>query len=407
MRLFNGKMDDNLWQLEDNSVDSVVTDPPYGISFMNKKWDYGVPTAEMWEEVYRVLKPGGHLLSFSSARTYHRSTVEIEDAGFEIRDQVMWVYGSGFPKSHNIGKAVDKKLGNNREVVGENPNHRTSDALFELGFQGGKGDGKVTKGSSEWEGWGTALKPAHEPITLARKPIDEKTVVNNVLTWGTGALNIDASRVGDEVRTYDLTMTSGNFETTLGGKNKKSGESTVQGRWPANFIHDGSQGVLDLFPDAKGGNWTNTEGARPFNNDGKNTNAVQLKSDNSVGSAARFFYVPKVSKKERNAGLEGKVEETRKAAGDFRPSYDQDGSTGTAYGRWGSALNTHPTVKPIALMSYLIKMVTPPGGTVLDPFMGSGSTGCAAVSNGFDFIGIEMEEHSFDVAKARMEHWGK
>ena len=366
MRLFNGKMEDNLWQLEDNSVDSVVTDPPYGISFMNKKWDYGVPTAEMWEEVYRVLKPGGHLLSFSSARTYHRSTVEIEDAGFEIRDQVMWVYGSGFPKSHNIGKAVDKKLGNNREVVGENPNHRTSDALFELGFQGGKGDGKVTKGSSEWEGWGTALKPAHEPITLARKPIDEKTVVNNVLTWGTGALNIDASRVGDEVRTYDLTMTSGNFETTLGGKNKKSGEATVQGRWPANFIHDGIEE-----------DW------------------------------GKFFYVPKVSKKERNAGLEGKVEETRKAAGDFRPSYDQDGSTGTAYGRWGSALNTHPTVKPIALMSYLIKMVTPPGGTVLDPFMGSGSTGCAAVSNGFDFIGIEMEEHSFDVAKARMEHWGK
>ena len=257
MRLFNGKMEDNLWQLEDNSVDSVVTDPPYGISFMNKKWDYGVPTAEMWEEVYRVLKPGGHVLSFSSARTYHRSTVEIEDAGFEIRDQVMWVYGSGFPKSHNLGKAVDKKLGNSREVVGENSNHRTSDALFELGFQGGKGDGKVTKGSSEWEGWGTCLKPAHEPITLARKPLDEKTIVDNVLRWGTGAINIDASRVptDETITTHSKSSeaaSSSNAYGVYGGVETHQTKGQELGRWPANFIHDGSQGVLDLFPDNAG-----------------------------------------------------------------------------------------------------------------------------------------------------------
>ena len=383
MQLLLGTMQDKLKELPDNSVDSVVTDPPYGISFMNKKWDYGVPTAEMWEEVYRVLKPGGHVLSFSSARTYHRSTVEIEDAGFEIRDQVMWVYGSGFPKSHNIGKAVDKKLGNSREVLGENPNHRTSDALFELGFQGGKGDGKVTKGSSEWEGWGTALKPAHEPITLARKPLDEKTIVDNVLRWGTGGLNIDASRVpySDDNPMPEMKGDVNRYPTSYGKGLEEVYQGTPgspDGRYPANFIHDGIEE-----------DW------------------------------GRYFYVPKVSKAERNAGLdselpsiggmdkayvEKRTEEHGIRTADSRALFDKKAEELKAQ---GVLANTHPTVKPIALMSYLIKMVTPPGGTVLDPFMGSGSTGCAAVSNGFDFIGIEMEEHSFDVAKARMEYWEK
>ena len=360
MELFNGKMEDNLWQLEDNSVDSVVTDPPYGIDFMGKKWDYDVPSEEQWKEVLRVLKPGGHLISFSSARTYHRMTVAIEDAGFEIRDQLMWVYGSGFPKSHNLGKAYDKKRGVEPEKLFdpegmklvEGTNYRHPDGrLFtkvpdingtiEVGAQNGRQSARrvfveQTTFSNLLEGWGTALKPSHEPMVLARKPLSEKTVLANAEKWGVGGLNIDASRVGDE------------------------------GRWPANFIHDGIQE-----------DW------------------------------ARYFYVPKVGKKERNEGLDGKIEETRKAAGDFRPSYDQDGSNGTAYGRWGSALNTHPTVKPIALMTYLIRLTTPMGGTVLDPFMGSGSTGCAAAHNGFDFVGIEMEEHSFEVAKARIDYWRK
>ena len=410
MQLLLGKMEEQLKLLPDNSVDSIVTDPPYGITFMGKGWDRGVPGKEMWEEAIRVLKPGGHLISFSSARTYHRSTVAIEDAGFEIRDQVMWVYGSGFPKSHNLGKAYDKKHGVEREVVGT-----TNQPSASGHHAGNTGRGvesnerhilPVTAGSGPLEGWGTALKPAHEPITVARKPISEKTVLANAERWGVGGLNIDATRVGYSEHNPMPAMNGGSQSFPMSyGKDDDNGSTpgNPEGRWPANFIHDGSQGVLDLFPDAKGGNWTNTDGARPFNNDGKKTNAVQLKSDSSVGSAARFFYVPKVSKKDRNEGLDGVVEETRKPAGDFRPSYDQDGTTGTAYGRWGTGLNTHPTVKPTDLMHYLIRMVTPAGGVVLDPFMGSGSTGKAAIRNGYDFIGIEMEQESYDVAKARIE----
>ena len=296
MKLFNGKMEDNLWQLEDNSVDSVVTDPPYGIDFMGKKWDYDVPSEEQWKEVLRVLKPCGHLISFSSARTYHRMTVAIEDAGFEIRDQLMWVYGSGFPKSHNYGK--------------KNP---------------------------KFEGWGTALKPSHEPMVLARKPLSEKTVLANAEKWGVGGLNIDASRVGDE------------------------------GRWPANFIHDGIQE-----------DW------------------------------ARYFYVPKVGKKERNEGLDG-TPPSFADCGKSQPTTVRDRCREIAEGKIAvdGMVNVHPTVKPIALMKYLIQLTTPMGGTVLDPFMGSGSTGCAAAHNGFDFVGIEMEEHSFEVAKARIDYWRK
>ena len=380
MMLLNGKMEEELRKLPDNSVDSVVTDPPYGISFMSKKWDYDVPSAAMWEEVYRVLKPGGHLISFSSARTYHRMAVEVEDAGFEIRDQIMWVYGSGFPKSHNIGKGVDKKLGNERTVVGDNPNHRTSEALFELGFQGGKGDGKVTKGSSEWEGWGTALKPAHEPMVLARKPF-KGTVVDNTLKWGVGGINVDASRVPTEETI--TTHSNGKGCTGDGGiyghfANQQGGQSAGQelGRFPANFIHDGSDEVVEHFPD-KAGAQAPVKGDEPSHTkqnaiygDYSMVEGKPMAVRDNLGSAARFFYVPKVSKKDRN---EGGVD------------------------------NKHPTVKPTDLMHYVIRMVTPAGGVVLDPFMGSGSTGKAAVRNGYEFIGIEMEQSSFDVAKARIE----
>ena len=203
MKLILGDSVDKLKELEDNSVDSIVTDPPYGLSFMGKKWDYDVPSQEIFEECLRVLKPGGYLLSFAGSRTYHRMAVRVEDAGFEIRDQIMWIYGSGFPKSMNIGIQVDKKLGNQREVVGEkvrgdvekakengagylaDPANRNNTKQFGYGTQ------TITKGNSEWEGWGTALKPAHEPIVMARKPLSEKTVVNNVLEWGTGGINID------------------------------------------------------------------------------------------------------------------------------------------------------------------------------------------------------------------------
>ena len=330
--LLQGDCLEQLKRLDNNSIDSIVTDPPYGLSFMGKKWDYDVPSVEVWEECLRVLKPGGHLLSFSSARTYHRMVVNVEDAGFEIRDQIMWVYGSGFPKSHNIGKSVDKLLGNKREVVGKNPNHRESDALFELGFQGGKGDGDITKGQSKWEGWGTALKPAHEPIVLARKPL-ANTVAKNVLEYGTGGINID--------------------------KSKCEGD-----RFPANFIHDGSQLVLDLFPDTKSTKSNLPKGTGGIWSNKTNTPCGDTYSDE--GSAARFFYCAKTSKKERGSD------------------------------------NNHPTVKPQKLMSYLINLVTPPGGAVLDPFMGSGSTGVAAIQDGYTFFGCEMDEDYLLIAKQRI-----
>ena len=309
MKLLLGKMEEQLASIEDNSIDSIVTDPPYGLSFMNKRWDYQVPTTDQWKHCMRVLKPGGHLIAFSGARTYHRMAVAIEDAGFEIRDQIMWIYGSGFPKSHNVGKK-DKRF----------------------------------------EGWGTALKPAHEPIVLARKPLSEKTVVDNCIKWGVGALNIDASMIPGK---------------TL--------------RWPANFIHDGQ--VCD----------------EPWD---------------------RFFYIPKVSKKDRNEGLDENASELMKVGGtgvEYKDSRAEEIGFKSSDARQlfdekakqlkeaGILANTHPTVKPTDLMFYLIRLVTPEGGVVLDPFMGSGSTGKAAIRNGYDFIGIEMEEDSFNVAKARID----
>ena len=222
----------------ENSIDSIVTDPPYLIDFMGKKWDSedAAPgKVEFWVEALRVLKPGGHIAVFSHSRTYHRVASAIEDAGFEIRDQIMWVYGSGFPKSHNIGKQIQKRAegGKLRDSHGGG----TGNTNGKYGTSKARDIALTDKKAVEYGGWGTALKPAHEPIVLARKPLSEKTVVDNVLKWGTGGINIDASRVGAEKRTYDLTMTSGNFETTLGGKNEKSGTATVEGRFPANFIH--------------------------------------------------------------------------------------------------------------------------------------------------------------------------
>lgn len=338
MNLILGDCLEKLKDLPDNSVDSIVTDPPYGLSFMNKKWDYDVPSTEIWIECLRVLKPGGHLLSFSGSRTYHRMAVRIEDAGFEIRDQIMWIYGSSFPKSHNVGKAVDKLQGNEREVVG------TSDKksfecwadFTEKKFK--RKDNNITKGQSEWEGWGTTLKPAHEPIVVARKPLSEKSVALNVLKWGTGGINIDASRFGTEQIKSNGYYNQDN-ETTIpfgiSKKDKKQFEGgTHTGRFPANIILDEEAG--------------------------------QILDEQSGINSSRFFYCPKTSKKDRNDN------------------------------------NNHPTVKPTSLMEYLIKLVTPVNGIVLDPFMGSGSTGKAAVKNGYDFIGIEREEEYITIAKARI-----
>jgi site-specific DNA-methyltransferase (adenine-specific) len=359
-----------LRNLPDNSVDSVVTDPPYGLSFMGKKWDYDVPSVDIWLECLRVLKPGGHLLSFAGSRTYHRITCAIEDAGFEIRDQIMWVYGSGFPKSLNIGKAIDKMQGNERTDLGINKNCGTDassgDSIFGIGKTGKQVS--ITKGSGPYEGYGTALKPAHEPICVARKPISEPSIAANVLKWGTGAINIDGCRV----KTNDIPNYGKGKKSNVGFKTSpQNNDRPVYdglGRFPANFIHDGSDEVLELFPETKSS--ALNQGHKRGNGTGNSLTGgggiIERNYGNDSGSAARFFYCAKASKAER---------------GDS---------------------NNHPTVKPLALMRYLIKLVTPPDGVVLDPFLGSGTTAIAAVLEGFDWIGIEREAEYCDIARARI-----
>lgn len=378
---------DVLRGLADNSIDSVVTDPPYALvsiqkrfgkpgsspvkiddpdksgcikaayarasaGFMGKQWDTGEVafSEEFWAEVLRVLKPGGHVVAFSGTRTYHRMAVAIEDAGFEIRDQLGWVYGSGFPKSHN-------QHGN-------------------------------------WEGWGTALKPAWEPICLARKPL-AGTVAANLAEWGVGAVNVDGCRVGDEVRFNPPAANSNNPDTATGparaggfGMKSDSEGTTVAGRWPANIVHDGSDEVLAAFPSSKS---TQGKPRGAASGDGWDMTATGAEY-NDEGSAARFFYCAKASRADRDAGLEQMEKRPAAGVGALR-----DGDR-TASQR----ANTHPTVKPTTLMQWLARLVTPPGGVILDPFMGSGSTGKAAVLEGFQFIGCEREDEYMPIATARI-----
>ena len=369
MLLLNGDCIEEMQKLIDDGVqvDSVVTDPPYHLTsivkrfgkegsapaqhgtdgayaraskgFMGKEWDGGdiAFRPETWELALKLLKPGGHLLAFSASRNYHRLAVAIEDAGFEIRDQMMWLYGSGFPKSHNIGKGVDKKLGND----------------------------------TEWEGWGTALKPAHEPIVMARKSLSEKSIVDNVLKHRTGGINIDDSRVGPPI---SPTKGGWHHESIINDDGWNGGEQECgqpQGRFPANVMHDGSGVIINQFPNTKSGKLTPDMNIKPSTgwSGGSRSDRVKNTFNGDEGSAARFFYCPKTSKSERHNG----------------------------------DANTHPTVKPVELMKYLCRLVTPKGGTVLDPFMGSGSTGMAAKDEGFDFIGIEKEEEYFKICESRIK----
>ncbi|MFY8170845.1 MAG: DNA-methyltransferase [Candidatus Fonsibacter sp.] len=408
----------NLKKLPDNSIDSIVSDPPYGLSFMGKKWDYDVPSVEFWKEVYRVLKPGGHILSFGGTRTYHRMVVNIEDAGFEIRDQVMWLYGSGFPKSHNIGKAVDKIEGNEREVVGDNPNHRKTAGLLELGFQDGKESSTLTKGNSKWEGWGTSLKPANEPICVARKPLSEKTIAENVIKWGTGGINIDGCRVGTEGSTSRSGLSPYNEQGWRVGHSIIKNEN--EGRFPANIILD--ETAAELL-DEQSGVSKSTGAIRKKDTEtdpssfdlnkkiGNNSNAYA----GQVGGASRYFYVAKVSKKERNLGLDGFEEKETNATNQnwrcvkcskFQLSVNGD-ICKCDEPEWKAPINknTHPTLKPINLMTYLCRLITPEGGIVLDPFMGSGSTGISALLEGFRFVGMEMDKDYFKIAEARIENY--
>jgi len=349
--------------LDDNSVDSIVCDPPYELGFMGRAWDSsGIAyDVTVWKQCLRVLKPGGHLVAFGGSRTYHRLAVAIEDAGFEIRDQIQWIYASGFPKSHNL--------------------------------------------KGEWQGYGTALKPAHEPAVLARKPLCG-TVADNVMAWGVGALNIDGTRIGGGGQLkWSAPRDMGYHRGTYAEKYEAT-EST-SGRWPANVILD--EDAAKALDEQSGVTKSNV-GNRGASSDGTlgiygkyNTPNDTIRGHSDSGGASRFFYIAKASKAEREAGLDGVERQDAQStgwSGDSMP-LRQDGSERKLPVR----ANHHPTVKPLTLMRYLVRLVTPKGGKVLDPFMGSGSTGCAAVLEGFDFVGIDITPEYVAIAQKRIAHY--
>jgi len=396
--------------LADNFVDSIVTDPPYELGFMGKSWDNSgiANSVEMWSEALRVLKPGGHLLAFSGSRTYHRMVCAIEDAGFEIRDQIMWVYGSGFPKSLDVSKAIDKKAGVQREIVSSYETHDIRNA----GLMDKKGGVTVNKtapntdSAKQWDGWGTALKPAHEPIVMARKPV-VGTIANNVLTYGVGGLNIDGSRVATDDKWESTGKQSKPSQVLQGGidgsLNVSISTTHPKGRWPANFIHDNSDEVVALFPDVKGKTGMNQQASsRGLYEGGESFGDTKINDGiTDTGSAARFFYCAKASKRDRNEGLDGFDTKEKR----YRATANGTGATSKGMERFTTqpVPNHHPTVKPTSLMQYLVRLVTPKDGVVLDPFMGSGSTGKACVYEGFNFIGIDQDLDYVNIAKARIE----
>ena len=390
--IHNGDCIETMNAMPPESVDAIVTDPPYGLGFMGRKWDALPPSQEWAEACYRVLKPGGHIAAFGGTRTWHRLAVAIEDAGFEMRDSLAWLYGSGFPKSMNVGKAIDKAAGAEREVVGTKlgqPGYSlapsTGGNLYEGSF-GGTGDpikeaqitAPATPEAAQWDGWGTALKPAFEPIVLARKPLAEKTVARNVLAYGTGAINVDACRIetGDDIaKKYP----NGPGGTTFGGGAMTLTEQWRQpsGRWPANVLLDQHAAAwVDEQSGDRPGFATQTDLTVNTEDDGEiYGKGLGVKSPgvrqgfNDSGGASRFFYSAKAPKSERpNVG-------------------------GVQ----------HPTVKPLAIMRWLIRLVTPPGGTVLDPFAGSGTTIEAALIEGFDPVGIEMETDYLPLIQHRID----
>ena len=410
VRLYCGDSCELLPQFNSGIISSIVTDPPYGLTankkggsgaasvnvnspagrarvstgnggggFMGMAWDSDVPPTSLWEACLRVLKPGGHLLAFAGTRTQHRIAVRIEDAGFEIRDMIAWVYGSGFPKSLDVSKAIDKAAGAEREVVGPPPykRGRSSQSYSETrkvsyDYQPEPITAPATADARRWDGWGTALKPALEPITLARKPFTG-TVAANVLQHGTGALNIEASRVASTGESKSRDHEAADERQSVGSTNIAATAGAFRGgdpagRWPANLIHDGSDEVVDRFPISKAG--SSVSGSEPSKTGTANCygeyDRVSFNGHSDDGSAARFFYCAKAGSDERGDG------------------------------------NTHPTVKPLDLMMYLCRLVTPPGGIVLDPFLGSGTTAIAAYRAGFSVIGIERERKYFDIAVRRI-----
>ena len=432
--IIQGDCLEEMKKLPDRSIDAIVTDPPYELAFMGKKWDAsGIAyNVDMWGECLRVLKPGGHLLAFGGSRTYHRMACAIEDAGFEIRDSIHWVYGSGFPKSLSIDKALDKMAGAEREVIGpsrhHSPGRKATNTLRSMNvLYRGEDDGKydtapATPAAKQWAGWGSALKPAHEPIVLARKPLDGCTIAENVLRWGCGGLNVDGCRIETNGEELSCSISAPFAKGLTLHKSATPGierEGHALGRFPSNLIHDASPAVLAEF--AKAG--TTKSGAMkkevPAYEGESTTGFLRGRSGPSnqhgdSGSVARFFqscpfteedipaflYYAKASSSERSDGIYG-VEFSKCSDSALR-----DG------GRGKTAKNNHPTVKPLALMQYLCKLITPPGGLILDPFAGSGTTGIAAIKEGFHYILIEQQEEYCEIARkriaavpARLDRW--
>lgn len=421
-RLVLGDCIEEMKKMDSNSIDCIVTDPPYEIGFMDKSFDKtGIAfRTDVWKEALRVLKPGGYLLAFGFSRTYHRMTCAIEDAGFEVRDCLMWIYSVGFPKSHNVGLGIDKFYGseNRGRAIPSASVHFPNGKYAEEKLTGNKVEEYVgkTELGKKYSGYGTALKPAYEPILMCRKPL-VGTVAKNVIEYGTGGINIDACRVsvpeGEDlsgIKPRDITKlnTKRNDETEEeAALRKKNGTEAVEeaknklislGRFPANVIHDGSDEVLSLFPDTKSSSgsfkasdYEERETATPFTRG-------DFVGYGDKGSAARFFYCAKASKKDRNEGCESLQEK----------QYSSDGrekEIENAFQRNKSVSNNnHPTVKPTSLMRYLVRLVCPEGGTVLDPFNGSGSTGKAAILEGFSYIGIEMDPDYITISECRLKH---
>jgi len=443
--------------LPDNSVDAIVTDPPYGLGkepdaismlrdwmetghhevkgkgFMGKEWDAFVPQPVQWRECFRVLKPGGHILAFAGTRTQDLTTLGLRLAGFEIRDMVAWVYGSGFPKSLDVSKALDKMAGAERVPTGRpKPRHEgfanresMSSVQSLKGTLGGDGGfarpwmddpdkveayhqetAPATDAAKQWDGWGTALKPALEPITLARKPL-EGTVAANVLKWHTGGINVDGCRV-EHNENLAVERDIKELDTRDQGWGFKAVSRGNQGRWPANLIHDGSDEVVSLFPVTSSGtiaphHQRSTDGGNG-NTHGEMSGVLGASFGNS-GSAARFFYCAKTSKSDRNDGCDELPDSILAMSNQAKAEVARGNSpSGNELGVNNAKIlkNNHPTVKPTELMRYLCRLITPPNGTILDPFMGSGSTGRAAAKEGFIFIGIERDPSYFAIAQARI-----
>ena len=430
IKLVNGDSLGYLKTLGDNSIDSVVCDPPYGLSqlkqkeylkvmgewakgnlsyipkkkgFMGQSWDGFVPPPSLWLEVLRILKPGGHALVFAGSRTQDLMGLSLRIAGFEIRDCIQWVYGSGFPKSYNVGKGIDKLLGNEVGNEGYIPNHKNT--THGRGFGGGQKTepfSAQSKEAKQWEGWGTALKPAYEPILLVRKPL-EGTVAQNVLEHSVGGINIDRCRVGDIVQDTSKNGRSSdahkNSVYKSGLKDNVDGKITV-GRFPSNFIISHRENCelkgMKKIKGIKGGtgnhkgsvygkrsnggspvkDYTDKQGNEVVKDWGCVEDCPVEVLDSQSPNASRFFYCAKASKSERESNQVGKD---------------------------GKRFNIHPTVKPIKLMSYLIRLITPKRGKVLDPFMGSGTTGLACIEEGFDFLGVELNQDYFEIAKVRID----